>query len=96
MDFKANAEIARIELKRLKLQRDIKKNAKLAVAALGRFDFLVGVTYASKAASAQAADDALADQADRLRLYGSVKKPVTRRATKRRTSDAPSPPAPPP
>ena len=74
MDFKADAEIARIGLKRLKLKQEIKKNAKLAVAALARFDFAVSITYASKAASAQAADDALADQQDRLRLYGAPKK----------------------
>lgn len=74
MDFKADAEIARIGLKRLKLKQEIKKNAKLAVAALARFDFAVSITYASKAAAAQAADDALADQQDRLRLYGSPKK----------------------
>jgi hypothetical protein len=73
MDFKADAEIARIGLKRVKLQREVKKNAKLAAAALERFDFNVGVTYASRAASAQSADDALADQEDRLRLYGSPK-----------------------
>lgn len=74
MDFKANAEIARIGLKRVKYQREVKKYAKLAGAALERFDFSVGITYASKAAAAQSADDALADQEDRLKLYGAPKK----------------------
>lgn len=66
--------MARIGLKRLKLKQQIKKYAKWAAAALARFVFSVSITYASKAAAAQAANDALADQQDRLRLYGSPKK----------------------
>jgi hypothetical protein len=68
MDFKADVEIARLQLKRLKQQREIKKNSKLAITAMERFDFSVGITYAMKAAAAQQADDILADQVDRLKL----------------------------